>query len=189
MAFILLTQEAADLLGIDWQKSDPPPSHLPSLEDWLLDVVRSDGDNHGIIFYNKLTGFAVGLRPMEYNLDYCMDVFEELLLRLLNDNGLTTHVFHLFSLFRTQCVYRNNDKSENANMRLVKSSIIWWLNPANKSRVNNSYDLLHRINDECRVGNNYRSSILERFLNEVRHIGKPPRNFSVPPDLLGQEIN
>jgi hypothetical protein len=174
------------------KKSAPTTDYSPSLsafhgsQRWLLDVICLDSDNPGIIFYNKLTGFSVGLKPTEYNLSYCMDVFQELLLRLLSDSGLTPHIFHLFDLFRTQHLYRNNDRSANAYMGQVKISIAWWLDLDNKSRVNNSYDLLYRINDEYRI--NYHTTVLEAFLTEVRRINKP-HSFSVHSDILGRTIH
>ena len=189
MALISLTKKAADLLGIDLAGSEAPSHYFPSLKDWIVDVVCTDGNEQTIIFYNKLTRFAIPLRPGEYSLSYCMDVFQEALFRLLNDNGLLSHIFYFSELFKRLHLCRNNDSRANGHIGQIKQSIAWGLSPSNKSRVTNSYDLLYRINEEYRGSDNYKFTALEAFLKEVRLLDKPPKRFFIPPDLWDQTIH
>jgi hypothetical protein len=146
---------------------------LPVMEDWIVDIIWNVKKQPGILFYNRATGFVVALNPAEYSLGYCLEVLQEQLYRLLREHGLEDKIDYFRQLFSVIHICRNNDRSAVAYMTQSKQLINYWLDSDNEHRVNNSYDLLKRINDDMRkVDGQYQQIRIKEFLYSVSKIDK-----------------
>jgi uncharacterized protein DUF6933 len=173
MAFLSLTKKAAATLKIDISKAIVHGMKLPEMEDWVVDTIWHVKKQPGILFYNKATGFVVALNPADYSLDYCLEILKEQLCCLLTEHGLGDKVDYFSKLFSVIHICRNNDRSAVAYMTQSKRLINYWLDSNNERRVNNSYDLLKRINDDMRkVNGQYQQIRIKEFLYSVSKIDK-----------------
>ena len=145
------------------------------MEDWIVDVIWNVKveQQPGILFYNKATGFVIPLNPAKYDLGYCLEVMQEQLSRFLIEYGLEEKMMYFRDLFSVIHICRNNDKSAIAYMTQSKNLINCWLDPDDKERVDNSYDLLKRINYDMRkVNGEYQQIRMKEFLDQVKKIDK-----------------
>jgi hypothetical protein len=176
MAFLSLTKKVASLFKIDTSKAILPPGmELPCMEDWVVDVIWNVKIElqPGILFYNKATGFVIPLNPAKYDLEYCLEVMQEQLSRFLKEYGFEDKMMYFRDLFSVIQINRNNDKSAIAYMTQSKNLINCWLDPDAEDRVDNSYDLLKRINNDMRKVNGvYQQIRMKEFLDEVKKIDK-----------------
>lgn len=175
MAFLSLTKKVASILKLDISKATPHGLELPCMEDWIVDVIWNVKveQQPGILFYNKATGFVIPLNPAKYDLGYCLEVMQEQLSRFLIEYGLEEKMMYFRDLFSVIHICRNNDKSAIAYMTQSKNLINCWLDPDDKERVDNSYDLLKRINYDMRkVNGEYQQIRMKEFLDQVKKIDK-----------------
>lgn len=175
MAFLSLTKKVASILKLNISKTMPHGLELPCMEDWIVDVIWNVKveQQPGILFYNKATGFVIPLNPAKYDLGYCLEVMQEQLSRFLIENGLEEKMMYFRDLFSVIHICRNNDKSAIAYMTQSKNLINCWLDPDDKERVDNSYDLLKRINYDMRkVNGEYQQIRMKEFLDQVKKIDK-----------------
>ena len=173
MAFLSLTKKVASILKIDISHAAPHGLELPEMEDWVVDIIWNTKVDHqpGILFYNKATGFVIPLNPAKYDLGYCLEIMQEQLSRLLIENGHGDKMNYFRDLFSVIHLCRNHDKSAIAYMTQSKNLINCWLDPEDKERVDNSYDLLKRINHDMRkVNGEYQETRMKEFLNRVKKI-------------------
>jgi hypothetical protein len=173
MAFLSLTKKATAVLKIDMTKAITKNLKLPAMEDWVVDIIWNVKvqSQPGILFYNKETGFIIPLNPAEYSLEYCLTAMLDQLSRLLVEKGLGEKMAYFQDLFSVIHLFRNNDKSAIAYMTQSKKLIDCWLDPDAKDRVDNSYDLLKRINHDMRkVNGEYQQTRMEEFLKRAKKI-------------------
>ena len=174
MAFLSLTKNAAVILKIDIKKTIPHGLvGLPEMEDWVVDIIWNVKVKQypGILFYNKATGLIIPLNPAEYSLNYCLSAMQEQLLRLLVEYGLENKMPYFYNLFSVIHICRNNDKSAVAYMTQSKNLINCWLDTDNNQRVDNSYDLMKRINHDMRkINGKYQQTRMKEFIQEVAKI-------------------
>jgi hypothetical protein len=173
MAFLSLTKKAAAVLKIDMTKAITKNLNLPEMEDWVVDIIWNVKlqQQPGILFYNKATGFIIPLNPGKYSFEYCLAAMLEQVSRLLIEKGFGEKIAYFQDLFSVIHLFRNNDKSAIAYMTQSKNLIDCWLDPNAKDRVDNSYDLLKRINHDMRkVNGEYQQTRMEEFLKCVKKI-------------------
>lgn len=174
MAFLSLTKNVAKVLKIDISQAI---IHglvgLPEMEDWVVDIIWNVKvqQQPGILFYNKATGFVIPLNPGKYSLGYCLEVMQEQLLRLLIECGLEDKMPYFRDLFGVIHICRNTDKSAIAYMTQSKNLINCWLYPEDERRVDNSYDLMKRINHDMRkVNGQYQETRMKEFIKQVEKL-------------------
>jgi hypothetical protein len=176
MAFLSLTKNAATVFKLDISKSIPHGLiGLPEMEDWVVDIIWNVKvqQKPGILFYNKATGFVVPLNPAEYSLVFCLGAMQEQLFRLLKEYGLEDKMWYFHELFSVIHLCRNQDKTAIAYMTQSKNLINCWLDPDDNHRVNNSYDLLKRINHDLRkINGQYQQTRMIEFIDRVKKIDK-----------------
>jgi len=175
MAFLSFTKNAANILKIDIRKATVHNLELPDMEDWVVDIIWNVKANKqpGILFYNKATGFVIPLNPAKYTLSYCLETMRDQLYRFLSDNDLEDKIEYFDKLFSVIHVCRNNDKSAIAYMTQSKNLINCWLDPDDERRVNNSYDLLNRINNDMRkINGEYQEVRSKEFIKQAKKINK-----------------
>jgi hypothetical protein len=172
MAFLALTKKAASVLNIDIRQTVVHTFSLPALEDWVVDIIWPDrSGSPGILFYNKATGFAMALNPAEYTLKYCLTLVMQQLTRFLKEQGLEDKLFYFNDLFSVIHLCRNNDPSATGYMTQSKFLVNCWLEEGGEHRVDNSYDLMLRINQNYRkVKGVFSASRMDDFLVAIEKI-------------------
>ena len=175
MAFLSLTKKAAAVLKLDVSTAGTAQQfNLPALEDWIVDVIWSGRPTQpGLLFYNRATGFAIPLNLVEYSLGVGLTLIQKSLARLLEEHSLQSKIAYFVDLFSVIHLCRNQDQSAVGYMTQSKQLINNWLEIDNDQRVDNSYDLMMRINqDYRRINGHYRGSRLKEFLSSVEKIEK-----------------
>jgi hypothetical protein len=190
MAFLSLTKKAAVLLKINTTQAVSHEFTLPVLEDWIIDTIWPEKKkNPGILFYNRATGFVMALNPAEYQLGYCLEIVKQQMERLLNEHSMEEKMPYFNDLFSIIHICKNNDRSAVGYMTQSKLLIDSWLDRDSAQRVDNSYDLMKRINDVYhKVDGNYLHTRMQDFMIDVEKItgksGMTVLQAHIPPPIL-----
>ena len=189
MAFLSMTKNVAAIFKLDIKRAI---SHgligLPDMEDWVVDVIWNVKVQHkpGILFYNKATGFVIPLNPAEYSLGFSLAAMQAQLLRLLKEHGLEDKMWYFHELFSVIHLCRNQDKTAIAYMTQSKNLINCWLDPDDSQRVDNSYDLLKRVNHDMRkINGQYQQTRLVEFMDRVKKIDKQMGIVTIETPVVG----
>jgi len=172
MAFLSLTKKAAAALGININNAVAHEYKLFDLEDWVVDIIWTNKKkNPGILFYNRSTGFVIALNPAEYTLDYCLEIVRQHLARLLKEHGMDDKMAYFIDVFSVIHICKNNDRSAVGYMTQSKFLVDCWLDAEYAQRVDNSYDLMKKINEDYRnIKGRYQHTRIIDFLKAVSQI-------------------
>lgn len=172
MAHLTFTKKMATKLKINTSSAVEINSQdFASLDDWIVDTVWDAKRDPWVMFYHKLSTFAVIIQPEKYKLDNCINLFLMLVQELLMEYNLETKMYYFMDLFKDAKICKNNDRSSTAYMTQNKVSAYCGLeNPHEKYRIKDLYSLMIYVNDMLRKKFDNKKTSLEVFLTLVRDI-------------------
>lgn len=172
MALFYLTKKAAAMYGLDVRRASTQNEVSTEQEDWIIDTIwPQENTRPGILFYHRATGFVIPLSPEEYRLEYCLSLVLNMLNGLLTEHGLEKKMSYLEKLFSRGYLCRNSDQRATGYISKSKMLINGWLDKHTENRVDNSYDLMKKINCDYRnINGEYNNTRIQDFLSYITTI-------------------